>query len=152
MSSNSGNVEDTISGAFVLVDNKVFRRQTRLAWQTLGHFRATNQSHSKIVDPVRMRCDMCFSKTRHFDPFCPYTFSLLCCCLIFPRKRIIRKMVVALLVCFETTWPWRRPRWRRQSGEASQLGESSKAFPKPSRWSWLEKNLSNLEAENGSNS
>ena len=90
MSSNSGDVEDTISGAFVLVDNKVFRRQTRLAWQTLGHFRATNQSHSKIVDPVRMRCDMCFSKTRHFDPFCPYTFSLLCCCLFSPRKRIIR--------------------------------------------------------------
>lgn len=57
MSSNSGDVEDTISGAFVLVDNKVFRRQTRLAWQTLGHFRATNQSHSKIVDPlIQLEC------------------------------------------------------------------------------------------------
>lgn len=35
--------KDNMVGAFVLVDNPVFRRQTRLAWQTLGHFRAANQ-------------------------------------------------------------------------------------------------------------
>ena len=36
--------QDSMAGAFVLVDNLVFRRQSRLAWQTLGHWRAANQS------------------------------------------------------------------------------------------------------------
>lgn len=39
--------QDTIAGAFVLVDNSVFRRQSRLAWQTLGRFRSA-QSPSDL--------------------------------------------------------------------------------------------------------
>lgn len=116
------------------------------------------------IDPVRMRCDLCFSKTRHFDPFCPYTFSLLCCCLIFPRKRIIRSHPtffpaiclkedggcstgllwdhMAMAAAAMTTTKW----WSIAVG--SELQGVSKTEP----MKLTGKNLATLKVENGSNS
>lgn len=60
----------------------------RHVWR--GRLWATSAPRIRVTrrSLIQLECTCVFFKTHHFDPFCPYTFSLLCCCR--KPKKIIR--------------------------------------------------------------
>ena len=52
----------------------------RHVWR--GRLWATSAPRIRVTrrSLIQLECTCVFFKTHHFDPFCPYTFSLLCCC------------------------------------------------------------------------